>query len=89
LVPFVAQQEPPFALENASLLKLSAAFNTPWFPAATWLGVLAYEGGTSMTGLLVKKLRGRNNSVMGSAGMTGKSSGAGKCDKPQLCQSTI
>ena len=41
-----------------------------------------------MHGLRVKKLRGRSKSVMGSAGMTGKSSGAGKWVRPKVCQST-
>lgn len=42
-----------------------------------------------MTGLLVKKFRGRSSSVIGSAGMTGKSSGAGMCVTPKVCQRTM
>ena len=42
-----------------------------------------------MAGLQVKKWRGRRRSVMGSAGMMGKSSGEGKCVMPKVCQSTI
>lgn len=41
-----------------------------------------------MTGLLAKKFRGRRRSVIGSAGMTGKSSGAGICVTPNVCQRT-
>ena len=41
----------------------------PVFPAAIWLGVLEYDGGTSRAGFCVKKLRGRKRTVMGSAGI--------------------
>jgi hypothetical protein len=41
-----------------------------------------------MHGLRVKKLRGRSNSVIGSAGMIGKSSGDGKCVMPKVCHNT-
>lgn len=41
-----------------------------------------------MTGLLAKKFLGRSSSVMGSTGMTGKSSGAGMCVTPKVCHST-
>jgi len=85
LEPFAQQ---PFPLANASLLNLSVASVTPVPLAATWLGVLQKLGGTSKTGLLVKKLRGRNNSVIGSTGMTGKSSGAGMWVTPKVCHST-
>ena len=37
----------------------------------------------------MKKFRGRNSKVIGSAGMIGKSSGAGKCVSPNVCQSTM
>ncbi|MDB5910648.1 MAG: hypothetical protein JWP34_4762 [Massilia sp.] len=83
-VPFVSPSSP-----KANLLTRSAASSAPFPPASTWLGVLAYEGGTSMTGLDVKKFLGRSSSVMGSAGMTGKSSGAGMCVTPKVCQSTM
>lgn len=47
----------------------------PFFPAAaaaaTALGVLDHEGGTSSAGFFKKKFLGRNSTVMGSAGMTG------------------
>lgn len=36
----------------------------------------------------MKKLRGRSSNVMGSAGMTGKSSGLGKCVMPNVCHRT-
>lgn len=36
----------------------------------------------------MKKFLGLNNNVIGSAGMTGKSSGDGKCVIPKVCQST-
>jgi hypothetical protein len=42
-----------------------------------------------MTGLFVKKCLGRSSRVRGSAGMMGKSSGAGKCVRPNVCQRTI
>lgn len=42
----------------------------------------------SMHGLRVKKLRGRSSSDMGSAGMMGKSSGAGKWVSPKVCHRT-
>jgi hypothetical protein len=41
-----------------------------------------------MQGLRVKKLRGLSNSVIGSAGMIGKSSGDGKCVIPKVCHKT-
>lgn len=70
-------------------LKLpSSPFSTPPFFPATWLGVRALLGGTSNAGFLLKKCRGRSKSDMGSAGMTGKSSGAGKCVMPKVCQRT-
>jgi len=56
---------------------------------AFWLGVLAWLGGTSNAGFFVKKFLGLNDSVIGSAGMTGKSSGDGKCVIPKVCQRTI
>jgi hypothetical protein len=42
-----------------------------------------------MTGFPAKKFLGLSSSVMGSAGMTGKSSGEGKCVTPKVCQSTM
>lgn len=42
-----------------------------------------------MTGLLLKKFRGRSRSVMGSAGITGKSSGEGMCVTPKVCHRTM
>src|SRR5688572_24348520 len=42
-----------------------------------------------MTGLFVKKFRGRRRSVIGSTGMTGKSSGEGMCVTPKVCQRTM
>lgn len=52
------------------------------------LGALEYEGGMSSAGFLRKKFLGLSSTVMGSAGMIGKSSGAGKCVKPNVCQRT-
>ena len=43
----------------------------PDLPAATWLGVLEYEGGTSRQGFDVKKFLGRRRTLIGSAGITG------------------
>ena len=42
-----------------------------------------------MTGLFVKKFRGRSKTVIGSAGMMGKSSGDGKCTRPNVCHRTM
>jgi hypothetical protein len=67
---------------------LSPLLEHPPFPIATSLGVLAWLGGTSRQGFLTKKFLGLNNTVIGSAGMTGKSSGDGKCVMPNVCQRT-
>lgn len=42
-----------------------------------------------MTGLCVKKCRGRSSSVTDSTGMMGKSSGEGKWLRPKVCQRTM
>lgn len=72
----------------ASLLALSVV-SKPVLFAAISLGVTEYDGGTSITGLLVKKFRGLKRSVMPSAGMMGKSSGEGKCVMPNVCHRTM
>jgi hypothetical protein len=69
---------------NASLLSVSTSVP----PCLTPLGTLEWLGGMSRHGFRVKKLRGLRSSVIGSAGMTGKSSGLGKCVIPKVCQST-
>lgn len=52
-------------------LPLPSLFFPAAAAAATALGVLDHEGGTSNAGFFVKKFLGRNSTVMGSAGMTG------------------
>lgn len=61
---------------------------TPSLLFLTSLGVMHKLGLTSSAGFLSKKFLGRSNNVMGSAGMTGKSSGEGKCVMPKVCQRT-
>jgi hypothetical protein len=73
-----------FDSPNASLL--SASTSVP--PCLTPLGTLEWLGAISRQGLRVKKLRGLRSSVIGSAGMTGKSSGLGKCVMPKVCHRT-
>jgi hypothetical protein len=78
------QQQPP----HTTTLVLSFP-SLPFFPASTSPGVLAKLGITSSAGFLTKKFLGRSRSVIGSAGMTGKSSGLGKWTMPKVCQRTM
>lgn len=52
--------------------------------ACVWAGKRGMDGGK------IKRTqeRGRTHTVIGSAGMTGKSSGEGKCVRPKVCHST-
>ena len=77
-------------LNQNARLALSALFTSPFFNRLTfWLGVEEKLGGTSSAGFFRKKFRGLSSNVIGSAGMTGKSSGDGKCVMPNVCHSTI
>lgn len=51
IVHSLVLQHPP----SANSLTLSVASRAPWPLAATWLGVMEYDAGTSITGLQVKK----------------------------------